>query len=135
MTRRLMTLLPAFAWIAVQFAMSLAVVSLPVRADGTLDREQFRELMSAGVAEIVICSPSGPIAVDLSGDKPDDLPQAADTGCKWCQGFGTSVLPAPPTSSVMVRLVPTPVFLPIERPKPGFSGVFALGFASRAPPV
>lgn len=86
--KRILALLPAILWIAVQFAMT-GVFSTPVSA-------AYAALSSGQAEQIVqVCSPDGlrTIALDAQG-RPVPATGGAKT-CDWCQSFGAFILPAP----------------------------------------
>lgn len=95
--KRILALLPAILWIAVQFAMT-GVFSTPASAAyAALDSGQAEQIVQ-------ICSPDGlrTVALDAQG-----LPVPATSGaktCDWCQSFGAFILPAPAVDGISLGL-------------------------------
>ncbi|MGG7568210.1 DUF2946 family protein [Rhodovulum sp. DZ06] len=118
--RRIGLILPALAWLVVQFAMAGGV----------------QAASSSGVA-VEICSGLSveTILVDPETGLPVDPETAQDEGCDWCRSFGNAVV-APPRLGLdwrQVAFTASRRILPAETPRHPLRLVGEI--RSRAPPI
>ncbi len=89
--RATLRLMPALAWLAVQLSMG----AMPISAQATTHSPGVQALFDTlGVDRVVLCTPEG----KQVHQKHDH--QASHDECRWCQGFASTILPAPPAHVV-----------------------------------
>ncbi len=67
-------LLPAVAWLFIQFSMSGIILGSPANA-----------------MQVEICSPFGIQMIAIDPETGEPIEQAMGSGCDWCQSFGVMV--------------------------------------------
>ena len=115
--------------------MSLAGAYPRPDAGGKADLSQYAYLLEAGVAEVVICTPTGFVVIDLTGGTPpEEDPAAGSPGCKWCQSFAKYGLPAAMGLAVRLCLESGAAEFAVFGTADPASQWNSLGYLSRAPP-
>ena len=88
---RRLALLPALAWLLVQFAMTGVLVPASTAAVAGPD-----------FGPIVICTAEGLKVIAADGDAGTPSEDPSLSGCKWCQAFGAAATPPPLSDAGLV---------------------------------
>lgn len=123
------SLVPALIWLMAQ--MMMAQVSAAPAQSAPSDA-------SGPLFEVVICTPTGlkTIVIDpRAPDSGDPEPTIAGMGCKWCQAFGTGIIPAPPGDTWLSNPPGQSITFTRENRNTTWTRPSTAGFRSRAPPL